>query len=84
MSLLQIFTIQTIKNLRIHLLSIIGWGFCDVWNIQSSGKGLSAEPKAGANNTYRELDYLGYHKKPNLVIIVFCFEENNDKHTSSL
>ena len=24
MSLLQIFTIQTIKNLRIHLLSIIG------------------------------------------------------------
>ena len=29
---------------------------------------LSAEPKAEADNTYRDLDYLGYHKKPNLII----------------
>ena len=44
---------------------------------------LSAEPKVEAGNTYRDLDYLGYHK--NLMIIVFflihCFEENNEKYT---
>ena len=43
---------------------------------------LSAEPKVEAGNTYRDLDYLGYHK--NLIIIGFlihCFEENNDKYT---
>ena len=32
---------------------------------------LSAEPKVEAGNTYRDLDYLGYHK--NLIIIVFFF-----------
>ena len=32
---------------------------------------LSAEPKAEADNTYRDFDYLGYHKG----------KENNDKHT---
>ena len=32
---------------------------------------LSAEPKAEADNTYRDFDYLGYHKG----------KGNNDKHT---
>ena len=41
--------------------------------------------KVEAGNTYRDLDYLGYHK--NLIIIFFYiilihrFEENNDKYT---
>ena len=38
---------------------------------------LSAKPKAvdnNSDNTYRELDYSGYHKKD-------FFEEGNDKHT---
>ena len=30
---------------------------------------LSAEPKVEAGNTFRDLDYLGYHK--NLIIIVY-------------
>ena len=47
---------------------------------------LPAEPKAEADNTYRDLDYLGYHKNhANLIIVLLlllhCFEENNDKHT---
>ena len=46
---------------------------------------LPAEPKAEADNTYRDLDYLGYHKnRANLIIVLLllhCFEENNDKHT---
>ena len=36
---------------------------------------LSAEPKTEADNTYRDLHYLGYHK-----IRIHCFEGNNDKH----
>ena len=31
---------------------------------------LSAETKAEADNTYRDLDYLGYHKKPNLIVVL--------------
>ena len=45
---------------------------------------LSAKPKAEANNTYRDLDYLGYHKKTesnNCSIIMHRFEESNDNHT---
>ena len=44
---------------------------------------LSAESKAEADNTCRNLDYLGYHKKneSNNCFIIHCFEENNDKHT---
>ena len=32
---------------------------------------LSAEPKAEADNTYRDLDYLGYHK--NRISQLFCY-----------
>ena len=31
---------------------------------------LSAESKAEADNTCRNLDYLGYHKKTNLIIVL--------------
>ena len=31
---------------------------------------LSAEPKAEADNSYRDIDYLGYQKKPNLIIVL--------------
>ena len=41
---------------------------------------LSAEPKAEADNTYRDLDYLGLTKtESNNCSIIHCFEENNDK-----
>ena len=39
---------------------------------------LSAEPKAGTDNTHLDLDYLGYYKTQ---FITHCFEENNDNHT---
>ena len=43
---------------------------------------LSAEPKAEADNTYGDLDYLGYHKtESNNCFILHCFKDNNDKHT---
>ena len=43
---------------------------------------LPAEPKAEDDNTYRDLDYLGYHKKRISLFIIHCLiEENNDKHT---
>ena len=43
---------------------------------------LSAEPKAEADNTYWDLDYLVYHKpESNNCFIIHCFEENNDKRT---
>ena len=45
---------------------------------------LPAKPKAEANNTYRDLDILGYHKnRANLIIVLLLLhflEENNDKH----
>ena len=43
---------------------------------------LSAKPKAKADNTYRDLDYLVYHKpESNNCFIIHCFEDINDKHT---
>ena len=43
---------------------------------------LSAEPKAEADNTYGNRDYLGYHKtESNNCFILHCFKDNNDKHT---
>ena len=40
--------------------TIIGWGFCDIQN--SQGRGKDYQPKAKADNLYRDLDYSGYHK----------------------
>ena len=45
---------------------------------------LSAEPKAEADDTYEDLDYLGYvsqKTESNNCFFVHCFEENNDKHS---
>ena len=39
------------------------------------------KPKAEADNTYRDLEYSGYHKKTesNYCFIIQCFKENNEK-----
>ena len=44
---------------------------------------LSAEPKAEADNVYRDLDYFGCQKKTesNNCFIIHCFEINNDNLT---
>ena len=43
---------------------------------------LSAEPKAEADNTYWDLDYLDITKtESNNCFIIYCFEENNDQHS---
>ena len=43
---------------------------------------LSAQQKAEADNTHRDLDYLGYYKTEfHNCFIVRCFEENDDNHT---
>ena len=43
---------------------------------------LSAEPKAKADNTYLDLDYLGYHKSAsNCCFIIHCSVENDNKQT---
>ena len=31
---------------------------------------FSAEPKAEVDNTYQDFDYLGYHKKSTLIIVL--------------
>ena len=36
--------------------------FCDIQNNQGRGKCYQPKPKAEADNTYRDLDYSGYHK----------------------
>ena len=43
---------------------------------------LSAKVEAVYAYTYLDLNYSGYHKKPNVMIIfMHCFEETNDKDT---
>ena len=43
---------------------------------------LSAEQKAEADNTHRDLDYLGHYKTEfHDCFAIHCFEENNDNHT---
>ena len=42
--------------------TIIRFGFCDIRNNQGRGKCYQPKPKAEADNTYRDLDYSGYHK----------------------
>ena len=36
--------------------------FCDIQNNQGQANGHQLEPKAEADNPYRDLDYSGYHK----------------------
>ena len=42
---------------------------------------LSAEPKAEDDNTYRDLDYLGYHK--NIMLLYKMFEKKIMTNTPS-
>jgi len=42
--------------------TIIRFGFCDIQNDQGLGKGYQPQPKASADNPYRDLDYSRYHK----------------------
>ena len=42
--------------------TIIRFSFCDIQNNQGRGKGYQPQPKAEADNPYRDLDYSGYHK----------------------
>ena len=39
--------------------------------------GYQPKPKADADNPYRDLDYSGYHKKPNLIIVLLYNERKN-------
>ena len=41
---------------------IIRFGFCDMRNNQGRDKCYQPQPSASAGNTYRDLDYSGYHK----------------------
>ena len=46
---------------------------------------LSALAFGSADNTYRNLDYLGYKKiESNDCFIIHCFEENNDNALRNL
>ena len=47
--------------------------FCDIQNNQGRGKGY--QPKVEADNPYRDLDYSGCHKKPNIIIVLSYTEE---------
>ena len=40
---------------------------------------LTAKPKAEADNTYWDLDYLGYFK--NFFFLTDCFEESDDEYS---
>ena len=41
---------------------------------------LSAKPNAEVDNTYQNLDYLGYQKtESNNCFIIHCFEKNNEQ-----
>ena len=54
--------------------TIIGWGFCDIWNNQGLGKCNQPRPEAEADYTCLDIDYSGYHKNPIqlLFIITHC------------
>ena len=47
----------------IYLLTTIGWGFCDIQNIQGRGRGYQPKAKAEVNNPYQDLDCSGYIRK---------------------
>ena len=36
--------------------------FCDIQNNRILGKWLSTKPKGKADNTFKDLDYLGHHE----------------------
>ena len=48
--------------------------FCDIQNKQGRGRGYKPKPKTEAVNRYLDLDYSGYHKKPNVKIVFLDIE----------
>ena len=54
--------------------TIIGWGFCHIWNNQGLGKCNQPRHPASADYTCLDIDYSGYHKNPIqlLFIITHC------------
>ena len=50
--------------------TIVRFGFCDIQNIQGLCKGYQPQPSASANNPYPNLRYSGYHRNPNLIVLL--------------
>ena len=61
------------------VLTIIGWGFCDIQNNQGRGRGYHPKLKAEADNPYWDLDYSGYHK--NRILQLFYSYSSQLVHT---
>ena len=57
--------------------------FCDIQNNQGRGRaGYRPKPRAEDDSPYRDLDYSGYHKKPNLIILFLYIERKRKKNGS--
>ena len=56
--------------------------FCDIQNIQGRGRDYQPKPKTKADNPYRDLDYAGYHKNPNLITALLHIEGKKSGHDS--
>ena len=54
--------------------TIIRCGFCVIQNNQGLGKSYQPQPSASSDNPYRDLDYSGYHKNLNLIIVLLYIE----------
>ena len=59
--------------------------FCDIQNNQGRGKCYQPKPKAEADNTNRDLDYISHITKTesNNCFIIHCFQANNDKRRTN-
>ena len=55
--------------------------FCEIQNNQDRGRGYHLTPNTEADNSYRDLDYSGYHKNlTNLIIVLLYNEGKNGSH----
>lgn len=52
------------------MCTILDEVFHDIQNNQGQGKCYQPKLKAKADNTYPDLDYFGYHEKPNSIIVL--------------
>ena len=67
------------RHLKVLNKKIIGWGFCDIQNNQGRGRGYQPKSSAEADNPYWDLDYFGYHKNWNLIIVLLCIGQKKWK-----